>query len=63
MAKEQLNPIDQLFDPENNDPITLLDNNNNPAKFDQIALIPLDETQSVYAILKPLFEVDRKSVV
>ena len=29
MAKEQLNPIDQLFDPENNDPITLLDNNNN----------------------------------
>ena len=61
MAKEQLNPIDQLFDPENNDPITLLDNNNNPAKFDQIALIPLDETQSVYAILKPLFEVEGMS--
>ena len=29
MAKEQLNPIDQLFDPENNDPITLLDNKSN----------------------------------
>ena len=56
MAKEQLNPIDQLYDPNNNDPITLFDNNQNPVKFDQIALIPLDETQSVYAILKPLFD-------
>lgn len=57
MAKKELNPIEQLFDPKNTDPITLLDNNGNPAQFDQIALIPLDETQNVYAILKPLFEV------
>ena len=39
MAKEQLNPIDQLFDPENNDPITLLDNNNNPEIFWEIGFV------------------------
>ena len=45
------NPIDALFDPENNELIILFDEKGEEMPFEQIALIPLKE--KVYAILKP----------
>lgn len=53
---DYVNPIDQLFDEENEEPITLYDDNDKPSQFDQIAMIPIEEKW--YAILKPLFEVE-----
>ena len=45
------NPIDQLFDEENNDPIVLYNEKGEAVTFEQIALIPMGQT--TYAILKP----------
>ena len=53
---EFVSPIDQLLDENNEEPITLYDENDNPQQFDQIAVIPLDG--KLYAILKPLFEIE-----
>ena len=53
---DYVNPIDQLFDEENEEPIILYDDNDKESRFDQIALIPLED--KCYAILKPLFEVE-----
>ena len=54
--KEIVSPIDQLLDENNEEPITLYDENDNPHQFDQIAVIPLDG--KLYAILVPLFEIE-----
>ncbi|MBO5102591.1 MAG: DUF1292 domain-containing protein [Clostridia bacterium] len=58
MAKNEEidNPILKLLDPENNDPITLYDENEKPVEFEQIALIPYNE--KLYAILKPIEKMD-----
>ncbi|MBR4271016.1 MAG: DUF1292 domain-containing protein [Clostridia bacterium] len=58
MAKkeEYENPILQLLDKDNNDPITLYDENEKPVEFEQIAIIPLKD--KLYAILKPLHQMD-----
>ena len=45
------NPIDALFDEENNDAIILFNEKGEEIAFEQIALIPLEKT---YAILKPI---------
>lgn len=45
------NPIDALFDPENNELIILFNEKGEEMPFEQIALIPLEK--KVYAILKP----------
>ena len=51
MSKQE-NPIDKLLDVEDNDPITLYDENDTAVSFEQIALIPYEE--KLYAILKPI---------
>lgn len=37
-----MNPIDQIFDENNNDNIILYNENDEPMEFMQIAVIPLD---------------------
>lgn len=49
---KQDNPIDRLLDVDDNEPITLFDENDNAIAFEQIALIPFEE--KLYAILKPI---------
>ncbi len=50
------NPILKLLDPENDDIITLFDENEKPVDFEQIALIPYQD--KLYAILKPAKPMD-----
>ena len=47
-----INPIDALFDENNNDAIILSNENGEEIAFEQVAIIPISET--VYAILKPV---------
>ena len=47
-----MNPIDMLFDENNNDPIVLYNESNEAVEFEQIALIPYEGV--VYAILRPI---------
>lgn len=49
---EEKDPIEAILDPQNTDNITLYDENDKPTEFEQIALIPLNN--SVYVILKPV---------
>ena len=49
--KNEMNPIDMLFDEENWEDITLYDDEENAVQFEQIALIPYEE--EIYAILRP----------
>ena len=54
MAKE-LSEIEKILDEENSDPVVLFDENKKENKFDQVAVIPLDE--KIYVILKPLTKI------
>ena len=54
--QEELDILDVLLDEDNEDPITLYDEYDKPVKFDQVAIIPLDE--KLYAILKPNDEIE-----
>lgn len=47
-----MNLLDQLFDPENTDVVTLYGSNGDRIDFEQIALVPQGE--DVYVILKPI---------
>ena len=47
-----INPIDAIFDENNNDVIILFNENGEEMSFEQIAVIPLSE--KVYVILKPI---------
>lgn len=51
MAK---NPIEQILDENNTENIVLYDEQQNPITFEQVALIPLDRTNALYAILIPI---------
>lgn len=51
-VNDELDILDVLLDEDNEDPITLYDENSKAYKFDQVAVIPLDE--KLYAILKPI---------
>lgn len=53
---EEVDILDVLLDEDNEDPITLYDENNKAYKFDQVAVIPLDD--NLYAILKPVDELE-----
>ena len=53
---EELDILDVLLDEDNEDPITLYDENNKSYKFDQVAVIPLDN--KLYAILKPIDQME-----
>lgn len=48
------NPIEQILDENNTENIVLYDDQHNPITFEQIALIPLDRTNKLYAILIPI---------
>ena len=48
------NPIEQILDENNTDNIVLFDDQQNPITFEQVALIPLDRTNALYAILIPI---------
>ena len=52
---EEVDLLDILLDEDNEDPIKLFDENGKEYKFDQVALIPLDE--KLYAILKPIDKI------
>lgn len=56
MSNEPINPIDALFDEENNDPIILFNEKGEEIAFEQIALIPLKD--KTYAILKPIKPIE-----
>ena len=43
--------IEKLLDEENNEPIVLYNENEEPVEFEQVAVIPIDGI--IYAILKP----------
>jgi len=47
-----MSAIDQIFDPENTDPIVLYNENNREIAFEQIAVIPLGG--EAFVILKPV---------
>lgn len=49
-------PIDSLFDEKDTSPISLFNEKGEEVKFEQIALIPLDE--KIYAILKPIIKME-----
>ena len=53
---EELDILDILLDEDNESPITLYNEENKPFKFDQVAVIPLDN--NLYAILKPIDELE-----
>lgn len=48
------NPIEQILDENNLDNIVLYDAENKPIEFEQVALIPLESTGKLYAILIPV---------
>lgn len=48
------NPIEQILDEKNLDNIILYDADNKPIEFEQVALIPLERTGLLYAILIPI---------
>ncbi len=54
--KQELDIVDILLDEDNEEPITLYDENDKAIKFDQVAIIPHDE--KLYAILKPIDEME-----
>lgn len=54
--KEPQDLFDILFDENNEDPITLFDEDDKEISFDQVAIIPLEK--QFYAILKPITEME-----
>lgn len=51
MSNQYQNPIDALYDEDNNDPIVLYNEHGEEVLFEQVALIPQDKP---YVILKPV---------
>lgn len=56
LETENIDILDILLDEENESPITLYNENDKPIKFDQVAIIPLEE--KLFAILKPIDEME-----
>ena len=48
------NPIEQILDENNLENVVLYDTDNNPIEFEQVALIPLESTGKLYAIMIPV---------
>lgn len=53
--EQEIDLLDILLDEDNEEPITLYDENSKAIKFDQVAIIPLDDR--LFAILKPIDEI------
>lgn len=61
--REELQPIDLLdvlFDPDNKDPIVLMDENGKQMTFEQVAVIPYEvrKEKKLYCVLKPLDKIE-----
>ena len=56
MGMEEKDPIEALLDPHNTENIKLYDENDKEVEFEQIALIPLNN--SVYVLLKPVDKME-----
>lgn len=56
MSFKAKNPVDLILDENNDEDVILYDDAGRPIKFEQVALIPLDEgeIQKLYAILIPI---------
>lgn len=54
--EEFVDVLDILLDENNEDPITLYDNEDKKVRFEQVAVIPDDD--KIYAILKPIDEME-----
>ena len=52
---QEVDLLDILLDEDNEDPVTLYDEKGKAYKFDQVAIIPMEE--KLFAILKPIDEV------
>ena len=48
------NPIEQILDEKNMENVVLLDEENKPIEFEQVAVIPLEKTGMLYAIMIPV---------
>ena len=48
------NPIEQILDEKNMDNVVLYDSDNKPIEFEQVAVIPLERTGLLYAIMIPV---------
>ena len=51
---KKLNAVEQILDENNTDNVILYDEDKNPIEFEQVALIPLEKTGKLYAILIPV---------
>ena len=54
--EEIVDILDILLDENNDDPISLYDENDKEVKFEQVAIIP--DNEKIYAILKPIDELE-----
>lgn len=52
---QEISMIDKILDENNSDPVVLYDENNKETKFEQVAVIPLDE--KLYVLLKPITKI------
>ena len=48
------NPIEQILDENNMENVVLYDTDNKPIEFEQVAVIPLERTALLYAIMIPV---------
>ena len=48
------NPIDQILDEKNMENVVLYDEDRKPIEFEQVAVIPLERTGKLYAIMIPV---------
>ena len=53
---KDINVIDRLLDENDEEPVTLYDENDKETEFEQVAIIPLDER--IYVILKPITKIE-----
>ena len=56
MENKELTAIDKILAEDNEDNIILYDENDNPTEFEQVAVIPLEDT--VYVILVPVTPIE-----
>lgn len=56
MAENEKNPIEKILDENNCDTILLYDEEDRATEFEQIAVIPMDD--SIFVILLPITHID-----
>ena len=51
---KEVNVIEQILDEKNTENVVLYDAENKPIEFEQVAVIPLERTAKLYAIMIPV---------